>query len=70
MIDFISVKERRQSLELYQKDVAELAGVSANTVWRLERGKKVRYSTSFLYLTSARKCAILTIEDDLASQII
>ena len=33
------IKERRQGLKITQLQVAELAGISANTLYQLERGR-------------------------------
>lgn len=33
------IKERRQGLKITQSQVAELAGISVNTLYQLERGR-------------------------------
>ena len=34
-----TIKQRRKELEITQPDLAELAGVSKNTLYKLERGQ-------------------------------
>lgn len=48
-MSFTRIRQRRRMLDITQEELAEKAGISRTTLWKLENGRTVRVSTETLF---------------------
>ena len=64
-MSFTRIRQRRRMLDITQEELAEKAGISRTTLWKLENGRTVRVSTEMLFsIANILGCDV----DDLISE--
>ena len=64
-MSFTRIRQRRRMLDITQEELAEKAGISRTTLWKLENGRTVRVSTETLFcIANILDCDV----DDLISE--
>lgn len=64
-MSFTGIRQRRRMLDITQEELAEKAGISRTTLWKLEKGRTVRVSTETLFsIANILDCDV----DDLISE--
>lgn len=64
-MSFTRIRQRRRMLDITQEELAEKAGISRTTLWKLENGRTVRVSTETLFcIANILECDV----DDLISE--